>query len=274
MYFSMPDRGAADKNTVGMNETSSPPNASAGRVGPLERSRSMPASARDRRPSQIRRTEVVHLRGTIIKPTQNKFKPDRLLENQIPAEKDWNGRVCDFSKINDGQCKKMKGVFIESFDRPYKESLKRELGDIKSKRNRERADANREEFSKPWPARFNFLTPGEKVLIRLQEVMDANQSRVRELLMFDIDQRGKLDQDELHMGLTSMGFDLSAEELSSMFQLVDTDGNGTLDDREIIAAMRAAVKRARSVLGGDSKSTGAPSGPATPRLTPRALTPR
>lgn len=174
----------------------------------------------------------------------------------------------------------MKGVFSDSFERPYKETLKRELGQIKAKRDRERAEINREEFSKPWPARFNFLTPGEKVLIRLQEVMDASQSRVRDLLIFDIDQRGKFDQDELQMSLTSMGFDLSNEELSSMFQLIDKDGNGTLDAKEIISAMRAAVKRARSVLGGESGSKSAAAltprnGPATtPRSTPRALTPR
>merc|ERR1712110_1396958 len=153
-----------------------------------------------------------------------------------------------------------------------------QMSENKQKRDRARADANREEFSKPWPSRFNFLTQGEKVLIRLQEVMDGNQSRVRDLMVFDIDGRGKVDKDELGEGLASMGFDLSPQELESMFKFVDYDGNGVLDAKEISQAMRAAVKRARSVLGEENKSgltpRSGPSGPATPRLTPRSLTPR
>merc|ERR1719401_1096329 len=114
----------------------------------------------------------------------------------------------------------MKGVFIDSFDRPYADSLKKELGAVKLKRDRERAEANREEFSKPWPSRFNFLTHGEKVLIRLQEVMDANQSRVRDLFLH-VDSCGKLDRDELQLGLTTMGFELTDQEFRSMFGLID-----------------------------------------------------
>merc|ERR1712232_565929 len=270
MYFSVPQKGDKSKPGCALADAGSPPTA---RAASLERSRSMPPEKR--RASQIRRHEVLHLRTKPLRGAENLIQPDPLVESQVDKEKDWDGRIVDYSKQNARQGKNMKGCFSETFERPYKDMIIMQMSENKQKRDRARADANREEFSKPWPSRFNFLTQGEKVLIRLQEVMDGNQSRVRDLMVFDIDGRGKVDKDELGEGLASMGFDLSPQELESMFKFVDDDGNGTIEPKEITKAMRAAVRRARSVLGDENKKPrSGPNGPATPRLTPRSLTPR
>merc|ERR1719335_747691 len=103
-----------------------------------------------------------------------------------------------------------------------------------------------------------------------------NQVRARDLVMFDVHQRGRLHKDELGEGLASLGFDLTADQLSSMFKMVDSDGSGDIDPKEFMRCMRKTVKRAEKRILGENSRSATPrscAGNTTPRLTPRSLTP-
>ena len=45
---------------------------------------------------------------------------------------------------------------------------------------------------------------------------------------FDIDQSGTIELNELHCMFKAHGIEISKNELKSLFQIVDTDGSGSL----------------------------------------------
>merc|ERR1712166_914926 len=64
--------------------------------------------------------------------------------------------------------------------------------------------------------------------------------------MFDVDRSGSIDLRELKAAIKALGMDVNAEELKKMVGEVDKDGNGTIEFAEFLGMMTAKMSSSAS----------------------------
>jgi centrin-1 len=77
---------------------------------------------------------------------------------------------------------------------------------------------------------------------RVKALTEEQVDECREAFeMFDIDASGSIDVRELKAAIKALGMDVSAEELKKMVSEVDKDGNGTIEFPEFLGMMTAKM---------------------------------
>merc|ERR1711934_495533 len=77
---------------------------------------------------------------------------------------------------------------------------------------------------------------------RVKALTEEQVEECREAFeMFDIDRSGSIDVRELKAAIKALGMDVSADELKKMVGDVDKDGNGTIEFAEFLGMMTAKM---------------------------------
>ena len=71
------------------------------------------------------------------------------------------------------------------------------------------------------------------------------RSMGRMLRILDDNGDGKLQREELRVGLKDFGLDFTADEFQELFRYLDRDGSGTVDSTEFFAGIKGAMNPAR-----------------------------
>ena len=93
---------------------------------------------------------------------------------------------------------------------------------------------------------------------QLEEIREAFK-------LFDTDDSGTIDSDELKVAMRALGFEPKKEELRKMLADVDKDGSGQIDFNEFMELMTSKMVRGRG--GGFAAGGGTP----PPRVRPAPL---
>ena len=104
----------------------------------------------------------------------------------------------------------------------------------------------------------------EELGARLVGLLAKNMTRVMDLFrQWDTNSDGQISKKEFKRGMVALGFHVSSEDVSSIFQLMDPDGSGTIDFQELHRELR----KAKANSGGDASPQSAV--PPSPRLPTR-----
>lgn len=99
---------------------------------------------------------------------------------------------------------------------------------------------------------FKPLDASDYLGILRKKLLDKGPYAVRNLLAqfkkIDLNQSGTLDQDDFKWGLRNFGIILNTEELSSIFNYFDRNGNGVIDFGEFLSVLKGNIGKTRGQL--------------------------
>lgn len=76
------------------------------------------------------------------------------------------------------------------------------------------------------------------------ELTEEQKQEIREAFdLFDTDGSGTIDQKELKVAMRALGFEPKKEEIKKMISDIDTDGSGTIDFQEFLEMMTAKMSQ-------------------------------
>ncbi len=76
------------------------------------------------------------------------------------------------------------------------------------------------------------------------ELTEEQKQEIREAFdLFDTDGSGTIDQKELKVAMRALGFEPKKEEIKKMIKDIDTDGSGTIDFQEFLEMMTAKMSQ-------------------------------
>jgi Ca2+-binding EF-hand superfamily protein len=181
-------------------------------------------------------------------------------KEQCLGRPDWNGRIHDTGTHNAEHCSSMRCLFSNPDIKEHKENHKKIIQNKEMAKKGAKAEANRLAFEAPVKGYLKQMTSGERVLIKIQQIIDKEKIRSAQFFSdLDTDGGGQLDIDELGEGLRGLGFHLSEEELSGLFSIIDKDGGGFVSIKELVAAMREVSKKLEQITSAKRISCKSPS---------------